>query len=344
MRARGLLSRWQERAAARRGCLYEGYDQTDAAFARKVASLDLPEHDVFFGYSYASFEALEAEKRRGRLTIVDQIDPGPVEFRIVAEEMREHPELAGPPLKFPSNHFDRARREWELADIIVVNSEWSRDAIISEGADPAKIEILPLAYEAEEVQSAKSTKRTGNLKVLWLGQVNVRKGIHYLLEAARLLEREAVEFLIAGPIQIRPFVVETAPKNVRWLGPIPRNQVRELYEASDVFVLPTLSDGFAITQIEALAHGLPIIVTPRCGRVVEDGVTGFLIPPKEPTALVNAILKFVKDRRLAPDMSQKCTQICKTFSIAAYGNDLLQIIGKHLARNEPVRLCEQTAA
>lgn len=341
MRLLGLWSKWQERGASQRGRPYEGYDKTDVAFACAVARQQLPEHEGFFGYSYASLEALEAEKGRGHLTIVDQIDPGPVEFRLVAEEMAKRPELAGPPEPFPETHYARARLEWDLADVIVVNSEWTREAIVAEGADPAKIEILPLAYETDRRtedgdQRSEVSGRwsSGLLKVLWLGQVNVRKGIHYLLEAARMLEKEPVEFVVAGPLGIRREVVAAAAKNIRWLGAVPRNQASELYRRSDVFVLPTLSDGFAITQIEALAHGLPVIVTPNCGWVVEEGKTGFLIPARDSQALTEAIMRFIRNPVLAAEMSSRCVEASKAFSIDAYGQKLVQIIEAHMVRKD----------
>jgi glycosyltransferase involved in cell wall biosynthesis len=336
LRCFGLWSRWQEQKAARRGRLYNGFDRGDAAFAKRVAKLALPPHDAFFGYSYASLETIEAENRRGRLTIVDQIDPGAVEYRLVAEEMARHPELAGPPAPFPSGHYGRARREWDLADVIIVNSEWSREAVVAEGGDGAKIEILPLGFESEKRPRRTELRRAKGdpLKVLWLGQVNVRKGIHYLLEAARLLEKEAVEFQVAGPIAIRRSAVAEAPKNVRWLGPVPRSEASDLYDRCDVFVLPTLSDGFAITQLEALARGLPIIVTPNCGRVVEDGKTGFLVPPRDAKALAQAIMKFVEKPLLAAEMSFCCLQVAQAFSIDAYGKRLVEIVERNMAARQ----------
>jgi hypothetical protein len=326
--ARSVFWKWHGQRLAARGRIHEAYLETDAAFARALGRMKLPPHDVFFGYSYAALEALEAEKDCGCLILLDQIDPGPAHFRLVAEEMMRHPELAGLPAAFPAAYYGRVQREWELADVIVVNSEWSRDAIVSEGADAAKIEVLPLAYETEH--GARS-KESGMLRVLWLGQVNVGKGIHYLLQAARLLQQEPVEFLIAGPLGVRREIVGSAPKNVRWLAPVPRNQATKLYQECDVFVLPTLSDGFAITQLEAFAHGLPVITTPNCGRVVEDRVTGFIIPPRDPKALAEAIMNFVRHPELAGEMSPHCIEASKSFSVDAYGIRLVGIIEKHMA-------------
>jgi glycosyltransferase involved in cell wall biosynthesis len=340
MPLRSLRWKWQIHRAARRGCLYESYSATDSAFARNVARLNLPEHDVFFGYSYASLEMLEAEKKRGVFTILDQIDPGSVEFQMVAEEMARYPELAGPPPSFPAKHFDRARREWELADVIVVNSEWTREAIMAEGADASKIEVLPLAFETNaerlKAEKPKNHKADRPLRVLFLGQVNVRKGIRYLLEAARLLENEPVEFTIAGPLGIRKEALADSPINVKWLGPISRDQTSNLYDTSNVFVLPTLSDGFAITQLEAMAHGLPVIVTPNCGRVVEDGDTGFVIPPRDSQALARAIMKFVQSNNFVQAMSARCIRASKVFSVDTYSHGLVEIIDRNLEKQSQV--------
>ena len=340
---RSLLWKWQVRRLAAQGRIYEGYAQTDAAFAKTVAKCSIPPHDVFFGYSYASLEMLVAEKQRGVLTMLDQIDPGSVEFRIVADEMKQHPEIAGPPLEFPAAYYERNRHEWELAEIIVVNSEWTRKAIIAEGADPTKIEILPLAYEVDAEKLKAETLRPDRmsgcqdvsvsvfspLRVLWLGQVNVRKGIHYLMEAARLLERENVHFDIVGPIGILPVAVKSAPHNMRFHGPVSRDRAAEWYQQADVFVLPTLSDGFAITQLEALANGVPVITTPNCGRVVENGKTGFMVPARDAAALSDAILHFVRDRGLAVKMTPACREAVKAYSVETYGHRLVEIIQKH---------------
>ncbi len=335
---RSLLWKWKVRRMYAAGRAFEGFDQTDAAFARAVTRLPLPKHDAFFGYSYASLEMLEVEKKSGVFTVVDQIDPGPVEFRIVAEEMAKHPELAGTPPPFPTSHFDRARREWELADVILVNSEWSREALVSEGVNPAKIEILPLAFEenAEKLkaetlkfETPKHRNTETPLRVLFLGQVNVRKGIHYLMEAAKLLANEPVHFDVVGPIGILPGAVVSAPSNITFHGPVSRDRATEWYRQADVFVLPTLSDGFALTQLEALAHGLPVITTPNCGRVVEEAKTGFIIPPRDSQALAKAILQFARNPRLAAEMSPRCIEASRAFTIDTYGTKLVGIIEKH---------------
>jgi glycosyltransferase involved in cell wall biosynthesis len=86
---------------------------------------------------------------------------------------------------------------------------------------------------------------------------------------------------MAGPVEIAKASTIGHAGRVKWFGPVTRNQATEFYRDADVFILPTLSDGFAITQLEAQAHGLPVIVSKFCGKVVENGVNGIVL--EEPT-------------------------------------------------------------
>jgi len=167
-----------------------------------------------------------------------------------------------------------------------------------------------------------------------LGQVNVRKGIHYLIEAARLLLNEPVEFTVAGPIQIQPAIVAGAPGNMTWLGAVPRNLAPELYRQHDVFVLPTLSDGFAITQLEAMAYGVPAVVTLNCGKVIEEGRTGFIIPAQDAHALSDALMNYVRQPTLGVEMTSRCIETAKMFSINSYGKRLIEIINRGQSRRD----------
>ena len=88
---------------------------------------------------------------------------------------------------------------------------------------------------------------------------------------------------------------------MKWFGPVTRKETAEKYVAADVFILPTLSDGFAITQLEAQAHGFPVIASKFCGGVVEDGHNGIIL--KEPSAA--CIAAAIRDCIADPNWLQK---------------------------------------
>ena len=139
------------------------------------------------------------------------------------------------------------------------------------------------------------------MRVLFLGLINLRKGVARLLEAARILRDEPVEFWMVGPVEIANASTVAEAGRVKWFGPATRNQAAEFYRDADVFILPTLSDGFAITQLEAQAHGLPVIASKNCGKVVENGVNGIILD--EPSAA--CIAHAVHDCIASPDRLEK---------------------------------------
>ena len=250
---------------------------------------------IFFGYDTGFLEAAAWANDRGAATIVCQMDPSQVEVEMVREEERLWPGWAKAPLLVPEEYTTWRKAEWALADVVMVNSKWSLDALVKLGVPAEKIAVVPLAYESEEIDDEPSRRAEGPLRVLYLGQVNLRKGIQYLLEAARQLDKKMFRFDVAGPISISDERVVTAPPNVTFHGAVTRDRVREFYREADVFVLPTISDGFAITQIEAMAHGLPVVTTPNCGEVVRDGIDGFVVPARDAAALTKALETLADD-------------------------------------------------
>ena len=126
---------------------------------------------------------------------------------------------------------------------------------------------------------------------------------------------------MVGPIQITIPEDLRSNRKIRWVGPVARNSVRNYYEQADVFILPTLSDGFALTQLEALAHRLPVIASRRCGDVVIDRVNGVLL--EEPTAdAIEEALRFCLDNpdKLA-QFSENAT-VGERFSLSCLGAEL----------------------
>jgi glycosyltransferase involved in cell wall biosynthesis len=143
---------------------------------------------------------------------------------------------------------------------------------------------------------------TQRLKALFLGSVILRKGVGQLFDALRMLKSEPVDFIFAGPIGVRiPDDIAKMP-NVRFLGAVDKATATRLYRESDAFLFPTLSDGFGLTQLEALGHGLPVIASKNCGHVVEDRVNGLVLREVTPEAIAEALMEVARDRELLAEL------------------------------------------
>ena len=268
-------------------------------FQRKVVSFlrsqlsTINYQPILLSYSYTALEPFRYAKAHGWKTLLVQIDPGPEEEAIVAQEAARVRELAAGWQPAPSEYWALWREECKLADRIVVNSEWSREALVRRRVPHEKTSVIPLAYEVIRLpdhETMRPQKREypdrftfeRPMRVLFLGLINLRKGVARLLEAARILRDEPVEFWMVGPVEIAHASAMGNAGRVKWFGPVTRKQATEFYRDADVFILPTLSDGFAITQLEAQAHGLPVIASEFCGKVVDNGRNGIVL--EEPTA------------------------------------------------------------
>ncbi|HTV48101.1 MAG TPA: glycosyltransferase family 4 protein [Phycisphaerae bacterium] len=286
--------------------------------------LDGPGPYALYAYSYGALELLEYAKEAGYFSVLNQIDLSMVELEIVAQERLKWPGWETPLEHICKTNFERlktehSRAEWSKANLIVVNSEWSKQALVGDSVPAEKIVVVPLAYEPEPGVTAHVCENVDRpLNILWIGQVNLRKGIPYLIEAAKLLP--SVRFTVAGPVFVNENMLKTAPKNTQFIGRVNRAQAHKLYSDADVFVLPTISDGFALTQLEAMAHGLPVIATLRCGKVVTDGVDGLIIPFGDSAMLAGAIAKLDQDRKLISELSRNAPAKAAKFTLEACAN------------------------
>lgn len=297
----------------------------------KRSSAD-PEDLVFFGYDTGCLEVLDWLSTNGGFGILDQIDPGRVEKQIVLEETERWPGWADDVPVLHPPHYERIEAEWDAASVIMVNSEWSKTALVEQGVSAGKIEVIPIAYEpGREVEAAAtSVSSSGPLRVLWLGSVILRKGIQYLIQAAQQLEDRPIRFDVVGPIGISEKGLSEAPPNMTFHGRVPRDEADDWYARSDAFVLPTLSDGFAITQLEAMAHGLPVIATPNCGSVVDDGTNGRIVPVRDPEALAEAIAQLDEDRSQLHGMAAAARERVKRYHPQRVSSQLLEMVASRL--------------
>ena len=302
--------------------LYQYHIRVGSAYGTAVArclarrSLDPGVHH-FLTTSTGSLEALQHTRERGVLSVIYQLDPARVDHDMVYEECKKWPEWQALPGRVPEVYFERLKQEWETASLVLVNSNWSKQAVMKDGVPESKIIVVPLVYEPE-VETPPAVRANNNrpLHVLWLGQVILRKGIPYLFEAARVLKN--TRFTVAGHIGVSPSAIRSAPPNLTVMGRVHRKKALRLYAEADVFVLPTLSDGFALTQLEAMARGLPVIATPNCGDVVTHGVDGVIIPPDSSEALASAITKIDQDRPLLLEMSRNACLKSQAYPLPLY--------------------------
>lgn len=254
---------------------------------------------ILFSYSYAAHDLFSYARSRGWVCVLGQIDPGIIEEQIVAELYSRSRLGFRNWRKAPPGYWARWREECGLADVIIVNSNWCREALLREGLPADKLVVVPLVYQAPagsdgfERHYPKTFSKERPLRLLFLGQVILRKGIEEIREAMKCLRGEPVELWLVGPDN-GDWPKEEDGGGIRRIGIVSRGETAKYYQAADVFLFPSHSDGFGLTQLEAQAWKLPIIASRNCGEVVVNGINGLLLDDVQPSSIIAAIRHLVQ--------------------------------------------------
>jgi len=174
------------------------------------------------------------------------------------------------------------------------------------------------------------------LKILFVGEVNQRKGIYEVLKAAKKLQSDDIEFNIVG--RGREYYEDLyLPYNncANFYGHVGFGQLISFYSTSHVFVFPTLGEGFGLVVPEALSAGLPVITTNNCvgSDLIEDGVNGFIIPPCDTEKLVDRILYLKEHRKELKVMSEEAILSVRNLTWENYEQNLIKAIQEIEKRN-----------
>lgn len=205
------------------------------------------------------------------------------------------------------------------ADCVLVNAEAIRETLVKEGYAPDKIAVIRngiIPPRFEKKQRCALLRRELGLPlsaplVMLSSRLNQMKGIQYFLDAAVILAEQFpyARFLVVGDGENRKEMEDYAGR--LGLGPRVvftgfRGDVPDLLSEADVSVLPSLSEGLSNTLLESMAAGVPVVAARVGGNseVVEDGVTGFLVPPRDPVELACATGRLLKDSDLASSFGQ----------------------------------------
>lgn len=212
--------------------------------------------------------------------------------RLLQEEARREPEFAA---TLPVHHVSdelavTVDAECQLADRILVGSTFVRDSFIEEGIPAEKLAIVPYGTRVTLFNPPKNDRADGNFRVLFVGQIGQRKGIAYLLRAFKTFRGPGTELTLVGNFVNSALPFEPYRDIFTHIPHVPQDVLKEIYFRSDVFVFPTLLEGMPLVVIEAMAAGLPVIVTPNGpGDIVRDGVDGFVVPIRDEQAIVERL-------------------------------------------------------
>lgn len=286
--------------------LQNGSFQGDAVYAFQGAALPLfyRADDLGMKKIYEKFSA-----------------PKMIEYQLWSEESELWPgwDSPYPALAAWQPRIAQEQEESQLADIIICGSEFVAQGLQSLGVPPEKIKVVPYGLDTSRYAvNRQSWDGRRPLRLLFVGGVSLRKGVQYIFKALEKLAGLPIDVRLVGPLAIRePYRSHLAEK-ADLTGQVPRSEVIRHLAWADLFIFPTICDSFGLVQVEALAAGLPVIVTPNAGSVVRDGIDGFIVPIRDSEALAEKIELLARDPELLNWISRNARQRAQDFSWQRY--------------------------
>ncbi|NBX34813.1 glycosyltransferase [bacterium] len=274
------------------------------AFAAEVfRRRGLSAEDAVLGYTCGNLEQLRLAREVGARAMHVQVDPGLAWYDTRTAAHAAHPR-SGPPPPRPTAAFRaRIQEEMALADCLIVHSPHTLRSLQAAGVDVSRGVVVPPAFVPAAPGLARTLRPGRPLRVLFVGNINLAKGFHVLAEALRDLGPDAVLTAVGGVQLDRGYLGSIAPE-AEFTGHVSPAEVTRRMAQADVLVFPTLSDGFGLVQLEAMAQGLPVIATSACGEVVREGVDGFVVPPGDAAALADRLRRLRREPDLHAAMSR----------------------------------------
>jgi starch synthase len=282
----------------------------------------IPPCDAFIAISGAGLKTGRLVQQRGGKFICDRGSSHQrYQERLVSDEYRRWG------VNLPVTDIRDILREeqiYEMADAITVPSRFAARSFIESGLPAEKIHVIPYGVRLERFTRT-GEPPTDRFQVLFAGAVGLRKGVPYLLEAFAKLRHPAKRLRIAGTIHpdIKTVLDRLPREDVEFLGPVKQDRMAELMSTSHLMVLPSVEEGLALVQGQALACGCPVLCSTNTGGedLFTDGVEGFIVPIRDPKALADRMQQMADDPTLQTQMSEAALRRVRTMGgWADYGH------------------------
>jgi glycosyltransferase involved in cell wall biosynthesis len=311
--------------------LYDSKKRFDRAVARRIVSESF---DALIAINYSAAATFQRMRETGGLRVLDFIDSHP---RYQNRYLRElcglrdpHRELVSPDV------IGRVENELEFADLIFVPSRFVADQLEAVGVPGNKLAIEPFGVDVSAFRpngpGVVRHGRSTHLRGLYVGQISYRKGVGVLLDAARRLRHSRVQLELVGPL-VSPEVLHGMPESARYRGARLQEGVAQVMRDADFFLLPSVEDAFGLVALEAMASGLPVIVSDHAGasELISSGKDGFVVKAGDAGAIADAIGKLLEDEERRHEIGRAArARVEQGCSWEEYGDKVITLVTRHI--------------
>lgn len=251
----------------------------------------------------------------------DDMDKYPCTASLLQEEQRE---------VFNTRNQARLKEELDLSNYFLAGSSFVKHSLEYSGVDATRIFVVNYGVNLKQFTAEDKQYDKGPLRLLFTGNCSYRKGVHHLLAVVSEFSENEVVLSIAGGYDANSALYKRYSSccNIEFLGFVTRDILHKVYQKSDVFVLPSLAEGFAMVSLEAMSAGLPVICTTNsgCNDIIVDGKNGFVIDVSDEDQLKNKLEWFLSNKQSICQMSIEAKKAVSDHSWDDYGLQLCKCV------------------
>ncbi|MCZ7583527.1 MAG: glycosyltransferase family 4 protein [Deltaproteobacteria bacterium] len=301
----------------------EYFEKKNRHFDKAVRDALSEGFDTFHAWNSQASEAVAEAKRRGLRVVIDRASTHiRTQTRILAEGYARYMIPFQPP---KPEVMERCLADYDNADLVTVPSDAAFQSFLDQGFPRDRLVLNPFGADFREDAPLATQEDRSTFRVLFVGQLSLRKGVLDLLHAWDRLRVPSKQLTLVGTPEPaleerlefwrgRPDIVFAG-----WSRDVPRHMA-----AAHVFCFPSLEEGSALVTYEAMHHGLPMIVTREAGSVAEDEVSALFVKPANPAFLAQALLRLHDDRDLADRLGRAARERLRAYPWCAYGDRTAQ--------------------
>ena len=283
----------------------------------KFAAVNLPPCDLLVGWSSATLEAIPIARDRGVRVVIERGSSHILHQTNLLKKLhaRDNKVFTGT----SSFIIERELAEYEAADSIAVPSSYAAQTFASHGIPLNKILVNPYGVDLEYFSPSRS-RTNERPKILFVGQVGLRKGVPELLSAFSRLSKDA-DLCLIGPLDAG--MPDPSQLKVQHLGAMPISALPDYYRSADIFCLPSWEEGFPLVLLQAMASGLPVVTTDTSGAkdIINPGIEGEIVAAGDVDALAQALEGLLEDPVRAQEMGVAArARVNDGFDWASYGS------------------------
>lgn len=285
---------------------------SDHALGRMGRRAAVASNAPILSYSYYAYEAFRPGKARPSKRVLFQLHPHPLTVRrLLLEELERWPMARysltrESELRLSPRLLEALAQEPALATACIVASRYTASTLLENGVPADRVAVVPYGINPEHFPARSPIfKPTGPFTIAFVGSFSQRKGLAYLLEALRRLKSRNIRLMLRGrgffDRDLLQHFADVAPDIVMGL---PRaDLVRDLHGA-DLFVLPSVTEGFGHVLAQAMSCGLPVVTTENTAGpdLIRNGIDGFIIRIRDVDALESTIEWAIVNRGRLPEM------------------------------------------